>query len=565
MKEEKDLSHAFRRNACDIFLTSTVNVFSSAYIPEKSRAEIAVWHDDLMVVDIKCIENLKNVSGRVFSGNIENESTRSDEPSIADDSTTPDGVSLHEDEDGVVASDTIREGEWLDRAWNADGKKKMISTFTNGLRQPLASLSTNTLALKKKEIYSSITLCDSAFQYDPIYSCNNSATIFSITPSLTEFYHSSPTDFKITSLNNSSSNMDDSISNINSTNSLIEDNILQEKQDTFTLSSFVLAQFKTKRIATLRATTLGKRIGRELTKLSSNISSKRIFSNNKKTIVAGRQFRRIRQKATEDEVDDLPLKPDLLSSHKQNTFSVNKPAHLPYIYSEKQDSFDNNIALKSESSSDSSLSSNLFSPLSSSRPTSPFTPPFTNQRSFPENIPIHPDFFRYYLAHPRSTYSNGNPPIQYDADDLYNPRYIKGIGINKMGMCPICCESVERGGQGKEVWLKMKISAFWYHMNFFHGINPITALPYSPPVSFRTVPLGSINTNGVSKKKRAAGFTSIPDRKEILEGKCHKCKKWVRVQGVKEQEVKVAEIFWWKHARSCHGTSRIKGEGCEMR
>lgn len=58
MKSEKDLSHAFRRNACDIFLTSAVNVFSSAYIPEKGRASIAVWQDDLTDgVFLRMIEN----------------------------------------------------------------------------------------------------------------------------------------------------------------------------------------------------------------------------------------------------------------------------------------------------------------------------------------------------------------------------------------------------------------------------------------------------------------------------------------------------------------------------
>ncbi|KAG4304425.1 hypothetical protein PORY_002135 [Pneumocystis oryctolagi] len=568
MKAEKDLSYAFRRNACDIFLTSTVNVFSGAYIPEKARAGITVWQDDLVdgtVVDIKCIENIQSVSGYVFNGSItnSNESAIQDESAVLEDSVESEGLSIHNGEEGAAVLEGARESDWLSRSYHGD-KKKIINTSINGRRRPLAALSTNTLSLKKKERYGSITLCDSAFQYDPAYSSNNSATFFSITPSLTEIYHSTPADFKITSLNTDS--MDNGVSSVNVVNSIVDDNILQEK-DTLALSSFVLAQFKTKRIATLRETTLGKRIGRELTKLSNNNSCKRSFSNNKRTIVAGRQFRRVRQKATEDEVDDLLVESDSLLSHKQNTQSIfsQKPTHSPYIYSEKQNSSDNNTALKSESSSDSYLSSNIFSPLPSSRPTSPPTLPLANQRSFPENIPIHPDFFRYYLAHPRSTYSNGNPPIQYDADDLYNPRYIKGVGINKMGMCPICCESVERGGQGKEVWLKMKISAFWYHMNFFHGINPTTALPYSPPVSFRTVPLVSVNANGSSKKKKTSGFTSIPDRKEILEGKCHKCKKWVRVQGVKEQEVKVAEIFWWKHARSCHGTSRIKGEGCEMR
>lgn len=448
------------------------------------------------------------------------------------------------------------EGDWLDKVW-IDERRRVISSSING-RRPLAALSTNTLALKKKEIYSSIALCETALQHDPVYTCNSSATIFSITPSLTEFSHSTPIDHK-TTISNANNSLDNEFSNTN-VNASAEQNIAQKRQDTLALSSFVLAQFRTKRISTLRATTLGKRVGQELTKLSKNISCKRLFPKNKRTIVSSRQFRRVRQKATEDEVDDLLLKSEFSHSHIQNIYSTQKSTRPSYIYSKRIDFLDNDIALKREPSSDLSHSSNNFYSLSS-RPTSPLS----TRRTFPENIPIHPDFFRYYLAHPRFTYSNGNPPIQYDVDDLYNPRYIKGIGINKMGMCPICCENTERGGQGKEVWLKMKISAFWYHMNFFHGINPTTALPYSPPISFRTVPLVAVNSNGVSKKKKASGFTSIPDRKEILEGKCHKCKKWVRIQGIKEQEVKVAEIFWWKHARSCHGTSRIKGEGCEMR
>lgn len=516
-------------------------------------------------MDIKCIENIQGLACQSFNSGIINlnESMISNESVVLNDLTTGSlGFSMQEVSE--KGTDLDAEEDLLDRVHFDENKRRMIGTSMNG-RRPLAALSTNTLALKKKGLYNAIALCDSALQYDPVYTCNGSATIFSITPSLTEFYQSAPTDLKITSLS-SESDLDSDFSNNNLNNLSSEDDSPQKKQDTLALSSFVLAQFRTKRVSTLRATTLGKRIGRELTKLSNNTSPcKRLFSNNRKTIVAGRQFRRVRQKATEDDVDDLLLKSDFLHPHIQNNYSQKSSESL-YIYSSKHDSSsDNSTTFKSELSSESSHSSNLFSPLSSSRPTSPFTSPIPNQRTFPENIPIHPDFSRYYIAHPRSTYSNGNPPIQYDADDLYNPRYIKGVGINKMGMCPICCENVERGGQGKEVWLKMKISAFWYHMNFFHGINPITALPYSPPVSFRTVPLGPVNTNGVLKKKKVTGFTSIPDRKEILEGKCHKCKKWVRVQGVKEQEVKVAEIFWWKHARSCHGTSRIKGEGSEMR
>ncbi len=45
-----------------------------------------------------------------------------------------------------------------------------------------------------------------------------------------------------------------------------------------------------------------------------------------------------------------------------------------------------------------------------------------------------------------------------------------------------------------------------------------------------------------------------------MEGKCHKCKKWVAVEGVKDVEAKVREIFWWKHAAACHQGDVLEGE-----
>ena len=50
-----------------------------------------------------------------------------------------------------------------------------------------------------------------------------------------------------------------------------------------------------------------------------------------------------------------------------------------------------------------------------------------------------------------------------DIYDLYTPRFVKGRGCDKVGLCPICVESVDRGGAGKKLWLSMKFSAFkWY-------------------------------------------------------------------------------------------------------
>ncbi|KAJ3718319.1 hypothetical protein C8R42DRAFT_585696 [Lentinula raphanica] len=143
-------------------------------------------------------------------------------------------------------------------------------------------------------------------------------------------------------------------------------------------------------------------------------------------------------------------------------------------------------------------------------------------------------------AHPGGTY---NPPRT--AFDLYTPRFVKGKGKDKMGMCPICIEEIERGGEGRKVWLAMKFSAYNYHMQYSHGISASSSMPFSPPLAFR---ITSRSSNHKSEKST------------MKEGKCHKCMKWVPVEGVKDVEVKVKELFWWKHAATCHSSTTIEGE-----
>lgn len=46
----------------------------------------------------------------------------------------------------------------------------------------------------------------------------------------------------------------------------------------------------------------------------------------------------------------------------------------------------------------------------------------------------------------------------------------------------------------------------------------------------------------------------------MRQGKCHKCSKWIDLEGVKDVESKVKELFWWKHAAACHKQSTIVGE-----
>ncbi|KAJ9480053.1 hypothetical protein PHBOTO_003801, partial [Pseudozyma hubeiensis] len=118
--------------------------------------------------------------------------------------------------------------------------------------------------------------------------------------------------------------------------------------------------------------------------------------------------------------------------------------------------------------------------------------------------------------------------------DLYTPRWVKGVSAQKVGMCPVCYED------GKVKFLKTKFSAYNYHLQNFHGISALTGLPFTPPSHFRLKP---------------RPHSRPTERAEMIQGHCHSCRKWIDMQGPRETEVKVAEIFWWKHAQACHRKS----------
>ncbi|KAK7681982.1 hypothetical protein QCA50_014945 [Cerrena zonata] len=176
-------------------------------------------------------------------------------------------------------------------------------------------------------------------------------------------------------------------------------------------------------------------------------------------------------------------------------------------------------------------------------------------RTFPETVHSHSDFPLLYRRFHVPSFQQGDhrkpglsgstwnePKTPFD---LYTPRFVKGRGVTKVGLCPICCESPKRGGSSKKLWLSMKYSAFNYHMQYCHGISPSSKAPFSPPIAY----------------KLTDQPTALKNQKpKILKGKCHKCQKWLPVEGPKEVETKVKEIFWWKHAASCHDGSTINGE-----
>ncbi|GAA5949569.1 hypothetical protein JCM3765_002707 [Sporobolomyces pararoseus] len=132
-----------------------------------------------------------------------------------------------------------------------------------------------------------------------------------------------------------------------------------------------------------------------------------------------------------------------------------------------------------------------------------------------------------------------------DPFNLYYPRLIKGSADDKCGLCPICAEPPERGGQGEHKWLKLKNSSYVYHLSYNHGLSNVTGLPFSPPVEIRVIDLPK-----QSKDTRA----------KMTEGRCHKCDEWIPLLSVKNIDAIIPELIWWKHAKKCHGDSTIPGE-----
>ncbi|KAI9220000.1 hypothetical protein BC828DRAFT_348732 [Blastocladiella britannica] len=102
----------------------------------------------------------------------------------------------------------------------------------------------------------------------------------------------------------------------------------------------------------------------------------------------------------------------------------------------------------------------------------------------------------------------------------YTPLWTRGLAREKEGLCRLC---------PPESWFKIKISAYWYHLNFYHGISSVTGLPFQGPV--------------------AARFNELLD---IREAKCHNCKRWVPIDTARHAPVNIPEIYWWKHAQKCH-------------
>lgn len=86
---------------------------------------------------------------------------------------------------------------------------------------------------------------------------------------------------------------------------------------------------------------------------------------------------------------------------------------------------------------------------------------------------------------PTYTQENSDPDFDFTPqrsqklkceNDKYTPSLVRGVGAKKEGQCGIC---------GR--WLLLKTSAYWYHLNYTHGVSPVTKRFYDPPVNTRAV------------------------------------------------------------------------------
>jgi Transcription regulator Rua1, C-terminal len=68
------------------------------------------------------------------------------------------------------------------------------------------------------------------------------------------------------------------------------------------------------------------------------------------------------------------------------------------------------------------------------------------------------------------------------------------------------------------------------YCGFQSGVCARNNAPFSPPLQSRVTP-----------RPRA----SVKERKEIKEGLCHVCQQWIPLQGTKDVDVMVKEIFWF--------------------
>ncbi|RMZ11759.1 hypothetical protein D0864_00907 [Hortaea werneckii] len=107
-------------------------------------------------------------------------------------------------------------------------------------------------------------------------------------------------------------------------------------------------------------------------------------------------------------------------------------------------------------------------------------------------------------------------------NDLYTAQWVRGERTTRAGWCGYCC-----------TWYRLKDSAYWYHMNYTHGVSS-SGTQYQAPLSLR--------------QSRSSSE---------LEGLCPGCNQWILIgRGVR------CRTGYYRHAYKCHGKhSKTSSEG----
>jgi hypothetical protein len=119
--------------------------------------------------------------------------------------------------------------------------------------------------------------------------------------------------------------------------------------------------------------------------------------------------------------------------------------------------------------------------------------------------------------------------VRYKGNNLYTPRYVRGHGPDREGLCELC---------KMPTWFNMKFSTYWYHMNFFHGVNPKSGTFYPRPEAYRVVvvddiALRTLQREPLAKKSKGPIPLQLLGRKDppnaVYQGLCSFCHDWVDI------------------------------------
>lgn len=134
--------------------------------------------------------------------------------------------------------------------------------------------------------------------------------------------------------------------------------------------------------------------------------------------------------------------------------------------------------------------------------------------------------------------------------DLYTPRLQRGKGDSKEGYCSLCTPGI---------WLRIKQSSYWYHMNYHHGINASTGSSYDPPTDFQVerIPCSGEEGEGSSVLLRVNGVCGVCGTEVAISSK------YLGEEEMGVEEARLDELIdlqslnlmsWYKHAQRCHKT-----------